>query len=89
MSQPPRTLSQIKRAFLDVVQNTISECGMGCILPGKVILADVCLYAEKIGSDWYFLKVFIDENNRLDRQKLKDFVHENISEFSFYQSDVV
>lgn len=89
MSQPPRNLKEIRNDFLQIVKPTILiHFGIN-LTKNMITILDMKEVAQKNGSDWYFFDRFIDENNRLKQVELQDFVHNNISQFSFYKADVV
>lgn len=89
MSQPPRSLKEIRNDFFQIVKPVILT-HFGIKLTKKMItIKDLKNIAEQNDSDWYFSAKFIDENNLLKQVELEDFVYNNISQFSFYKPDVV
>lgn len=89
MSQPPRSLKEIKNDFLQVVKPVILKHFGIKLTKNMITIEDLKNIAEQSDSDWYFYDTFIDENNRLKQVELQDFVHNNISQFSFYKADIV
>ena len=89
MSQPPRSLREIKNDFFQNMKYMVKYHFDISLVKGSITISDLEKVAKKKGQGWYFHDKFIDENNQLKRGELADFVHQNISEFSFYEPDIV
>ncbi len=94
MDENPRgthyTKKVIKRQFCKILLGFIRKEFDIRISNQNISEQDLELFSLREGNNtFYFLNKFLDDKNVLDHQKLEDFVYENISEFSFYTSDVV
>lgn len=87
-SAPIRDKKAIKNDFLQIVGGVVKQEFNIRLTPSIISKDDILLYANKDRNDYYFKeKFYID--GKLNHDTLIDFTHQNISEFSFYQPDVV
>ncbi len=94
MDENPRgthyTKKAIKRQFCTILLGFIQKEFDIRISNGSISEQDLELFSLRDGNNtFYFLNKFLDDKHLLDHQKLQDFVYNNISQFSFYNADVV